>query len=242
MLTAERVKQFIPLLMSKMHIECLIHGNITKAEALKTGKNVESKLVSSVTDLTPLLPKQLVLYRELELPNGCHYLYEVDNKHHKSSCTQIYYQSGMQSTESNMLLELFTQIISEPCFNILRTKEQLGYIVFSGIRRTNGVQGLRIIVQSNKHPQFVEERIDAFMESMQDYITNMSDEEFNRHKESLATQRLEKPKMLTSQSGIYWNEISMQQYNFDRANVEVGYLKTISRSQIIDFYKVRSNR
>ncbi|XP_031777802.1 insulin-degrading enzyme isoform X2 [Nasonia vitripennis] len=237
MLTADRVRQFIPLLMSKMHIECLIHGNITKAEALKTVKNVESKLISSVKDLTPLLPKQLVLYRELELPNGCHYLYEVDNKHHKSSCTQIYYQSGMQSTESNMLLELFTQIISEPCFNILRTKEQLGYIVFSGIRRTNGVQGLRIIVQSNKHPQFVEERIDAFMESMKDYITNMSDEEFNRHKESLATQRLEKPKMLTSQSGIYWNEISMQQYNFDRANVEVAYLKTISRSQIIDFYK-----
>lgn len=90
----------------------------------------------------------------------------MENKHHKSSCTQIYYQSGLQSTESNMLLELFTQIISEPCFNTLRTKEQLGYIVFSGIRRTNGVQGLRVIIQSNRHPEYVEKRIDEFMESM----------------------------------------------------------------------------
>ena len=72
-----------------------------------------------------------------------------------------------------MLLELFAQIISEPCFTVLRTTEQLGYIVFSGIRRTNGAQGLRIIVQSDKHPQYVEERIETFMESMQVWISEI---------------------------------------------------------------------
>ena len=97
----------------------------------------------------------------------CHFLYEVENNYHKSSCTQVYYQAGVKSTKNNMLVELFTQIISEPCFNILRTKEQLGYIVFSGIRRNNGVQGIRIIVQSNKHPQFVEDKIDEFLDSME---------------------------------------------------------------------------
>lgn len=65
-----------------------------------------------------------------------------------------------------MLLELLAQIISEPCFNTLRTKEQLGYIVFSGVRRTSGAQGLRIIVQSDKVPQYVEKRIDVFMDSI----------------------------------------------------------------------------
>lgn len=38
----------------------------------------------------------------------------------------------MQSTSENMFLELFCQIISEPCFNTLRTKEQSGYIVLGG--------------------------------------------------------------------------------------------------------------
>ena len=103
----------------------------------------------------------------IKLLPGRHFLYEIENKHHKSSCTEVYYQSGLQSTEANMLLELFAQIISEPCFTVLRTDEQLGYIVFSGIRRANGAQGLRIIVQSDKHPQYVEERIDKFMESLQ---------------------------------------------------------------------------
>ncbi|XP_023246945.1 insulin-degrading enzyme-like [Copidosoma floridanum] len=171
MLTADKMKQFIPLFMSKMHIECLIHGNVTRSEASQTAKLVESKFVNSVKDLMPLLPRQMVPYRELQLPQGCHYLYEAENKHHKSSCTEVYYQSGMQSTESNMLLELISQIISEPCFNILRTKEQLGYIVFSGIRRADGVQGLKILVQSGHHPQFVERRIDSFTSQMKLFLT-----------------------------------------------------------------------
>ncbi len=39
---------------------------------------------------------------------------------------EIYYQCNVQETHTNMLLELFCQIIHEPCFDILRTQEQLG--------------------------------------------------------------------------------------------------------------------
>ena len=42
-----------------------------------------------------------------------------------------------------------------------------GYIVFSGCRRSNGVQGLRVIVQSNRDPQYVENRVEAFLHSME---------------------------------------------------------------------------
>ncbi|XP_033214183.1 insulin-degrading enzyme isoform X2 [Belonocnema kinseyi] len=240
-LTVESVREFIPQLLTKMHVECLIHGNVTRDEALKTAGLIQSKLTnpneSHKGTIIPLLPSQLVLFREVDLEHGRHFLYEIVNKLHKSSCTEVYYQSGLQSTESNMLLELFAQIISEPCFKVLRTDEQLGYIVFSGIRKTNGAQGLRIIVQSDKHPKYVEERIDKFMESMQEHITKMEDEEFNKHKESLAVQRLEKPKMMGTLSAVFWNEISSQQYNFDRANIEVAYLRTITKEQILKFFE-----
>ena len=55
---------------------------------------------------------------------------------------ELYFQVGLQETRNNALLELFCQMITEPAFDTLRTKEQLGYIVFSGVRRSNGVQGL----------------------------------------------------------------------------------------------------
>ncbi|EZA60071.1 insulin-degrading enzyme isoform X2 [Ooceraea biroi] len=235
-LTVDKVQQFTLQLLSKVHVECLIHGNMTVSEAVDIVKLVESKL-RAVPHIMPLLQRQLTLQREINLEDGCHFLFETENKLHKSSCTEVYYQTGLQATESNMHLELLAQIISEPCFNILRTKEQLGYIVLSDVRRSNGAQGMRIIVQSNKHPQYVEKRIDSFMDSMLDHITTMSENQFKKHKKALATLRLEKPKMLTSLSTIFWEEISTQQYNFDRANVEVAYLRTITRPQLLNFFK-----
>ncbi|XP_003701355.1 insulin degrading metalloproteinase isoform X2 [Megachile rotundata] len=236
-LTAERLQQFIPQFLSQIHIECLIHGNMTMSEAIDTVRKIESKLTTTFPHVTPLLPRQLILYREIKLEDGHHFLFEVQNKFHSSSCTQVYFQTGLQSTESNMLLELLAQLISEPCFTILRTKEQLGYIVYSGVRRTNGAQGLRIIVQSDRDPKYVEQKINSFLNSMLQHISSMSDEEFERHKESLAVRRLEKPKKITTLSAIFWNEISIQQYNFDRANIEVAYLRTITREQILKFYE-----
>ena len=38
------------------------------------------------------------------------------------------YQVGEDDTRKNMELGLFAQILKEPCFNVLRTQEQLGYI------------------------------------------------------------------------------------------------------------------
>lgn len=61
---------------------------------------------------------------------------------------------------------LFLTIPGEPCYNQLRTKEQLGYIVFCASRKSNGAQGIRFIVQSAKHPMYVEERIETFLDTM----------------------------------------------------------------------------
>lgn len=113
-------------MLSKMHIECLMHGNINKERALKLVDIVEKHMLSRVT-VSPLLPRQLLLNRELKLENGCNYVYEVNNDVHRSSCIELYYQCGLQSTENNMLLELIAQIIEEPCYDKLRT--QVLYIV-----------------------------------------------------------------------------------------------------------------
>ncbi|XP_014470958.1 PREDICTED: insulin-degrading enzyme isoform X1 [Dinoponera quadriceps] len=236
-LTVGRIQAFIPQLFSRVHVECLIHGNMTEKEALDMVRLIESKLKSAMPHITPLWQQQLVVHREIRLDDGRHFLFQTENKLHKSSCTEVYYQIGMQSTELNMLLQLLAQIIGEPCFNVLRTQEQLGYIVFSGAHKVNVMQGLKIIVQSDKQPRYVEKRIDLFIDSMFDYISTMSEEKFERHKNSLATLRLEKPKKLFYRTNILWSEISAQKYNFDRVNIEVAYLKTITREQLLNFFK-----
>merc|ERR1712228_604451 len=127
-------------------------------------------------------------------------------------------------------------IINENCYNQLRTQEQLGYIVFSGVRRSNGAQGLRVIVQSDRHPVYLDQRIESFLESVDKSLEEMEDEEFKQHVEALATKRLEKPKKLSVRNGRYWSEILSQHYNFDRDEIEVALLRSLSKEDIIKFY------
>lgn len=72
---------------------------------------------------------------------------------------------------------------------------------------------------------------------MQSQIESMSDEEFERHKESLAAQKLEKPKRLATQFNQFLNEISLQQYHFDRCEKEVVILKDVKRDELLNYYK-----
>ncbi|CAG2227488.1 IDE [Mytilus edulis] len=164
-MTVEKLDAFIPQLLSKLYIEGLIYGNVTKQIALDIVETVES-ILTTKCNTKPLLPSQTKRLRELQLPDGSSFVYHEKNHVHKSSSIEVYYQCGLQQTQPNMLLEMFVQIIAEPCFDILRTKEQLGYIVFSGVRRSNGVQGLRVIIQSDRSPEYVEKRVEAFLNSM----------------------------------------------------------------------------
>ena len=43
----------------------------------------------------------------------------------------------------------------------------VGYIVASGLRKSHGVQGLRILIQSDKPAAFVEKRAEAFLRYFQ---------------------------------------------------------------------------
>ncbi|KAB0398310.1 hypothetical protein E2I00_001538 [Balaenoptera physalus] len=234
--TLPRLKAFITQLLSRLHIEALLHGNITKQAALGIMQMVEDTLIEHA-HTKPLLPSQLVRYREVQLPDRGWFVYQQRNEVHNNCGIEIYYQTDMQSTSENMFLELFCQIISEPCFNTLRTKEQLGYIVFSGPRRANGIQGLRFIIQSEKPPHYLESRVEAFLITMEKSIEDMTEEAFQKHIQALAIRRLDKPKKLSAECAKYWGEIISQQYNFDRDNIEVAYLKTLTKEDIIKFYK-----
>ncbi|KAI5632332.1 peptidase M16 domain-containing protein [Phthorimaea operculella] len=234
LMTPELLNEFAARLVRKVHIEGLMVGNLTRERTMKLADTIENKLPK---DATPLLSQQLLLYREVELEKGTSYLRETENNVHKSSCASVYYACGVREHNNNVLLELLAHTLHEPCFNVLRTQEQLGYIVFSGIRRSNGVQGLRVIVQSDRHPHYLETRIEAFLAQTEDYLNKMSDEEFLKHRSSLAAQKLEKPKRLSSKASTLWNEIAAQMYNFDRQRVEVEQLNNVTKQQLIQFYK-----
>lgn len=233
-MTVDQLEDFISRMLRKVHIEGLIIGNVTKERALEMADGLEAKLPK---DGTPLLAQQLLQRREVEIEKGAWYCSEIENRIHRSSCTSVYYSCGLRASRSNVLLELLEQALSEPCFHVLRTQEQLGYIVVSGVRRANGVQGLRVIVQGDKHPRYLETRIEAFIGNAQEYLENMKNEEFLKFRSALAARKLEKAKHIGERATRFWSEIATQMYNFDRATIEVEQLNAVTQQDLIEYYK-----
>lgn len=237
--TLEDLQAFIPrLLTHNIFIESIMYGNLTEENALEYLNIVENKLKSAtlIEKLKPLHAIHSNNLRQVKLPIGSNSVFLKENTIHKTNAIEVYYQCGVQDTRDNALVELFCQVISESSFNVLRTQEQLGYIVASGVRNFGGVQGVRIIVQSEKSPSYLEERIENFIRLTKDTIAKMTDEEFKTHVEALALSKLEEPKKMSRQCDIYFNEITSHQYNFDRENIEVEELRKLTKDDLSDFF------
>lgn len=48
-LTIDRLKDFIPQLLSRLHIECLMHGNINNEKAISLVHTLEDRLKAGVS-------------------------------------------------------------------------------------------------------------------------------------------------------------------------------------------------
>lgn len=105
---------------------------------------------------------------------GSSYMYSSDHLSHQSSCSSVLFQTGIVGTRNNVLLELFDHIANEPCFNQLRTVEQLGYVVLTTVRRSIASQGFQILVQCDRHPAYVESRIENFLNKLEVSLSDMS--------------------------------------------------------------------
>lgn len=146
---------------------------------------------------------------------------------------------GVERVDLNTRLGLFCQVINEPCFEILRTQQQLGYIVHSGVRATCGVRGVRIVVQSERPAEYVRSRVLHFLDGMGDHIRGLTDEQFANHKEAYRNKLLEivDPKTMKSERQIIWGEIISGLYMFDRASQTMAMLDTVNHSDLLAFYE-----
>ena len=150
---------------------------------------------------------------------ACNYIFEkpVPNKNDVNSALTYYFDIGdIAVPQTRAVLGLFAHIIHEPAFNQLRTKEQLGYIVSSGMWAATGSVGFRIVVQSEKNPIYLENRVDAFFDSFKLLLEEMTDEQFEQKKQGLISKKLEKWKNLGEEAGSFWSHLSSGYHDFRR--------------------------
>lgn len=76
---------------------------------------------------------------------------------------------------------------------------------------------MRIVVQSEKGPAYLESRVEAFLEGMQAVIHEMSDEEFIEQKGGMERKLTEKLKTVSEETNRFWSHIDSGYLDFLRS-------------------------
>ncbi|KAK5386061.1 metalloprotease [Exophiala xenobiotica] len=233
-ITVEDVKTFGPELLQQAHIEVLAHGNLYKEDAKKIANLVESTLKPRTLPVS-----QWQLRRNVIVPEGSNFVYKhtLGDPANINHAIEYYLDVGhVMDIPLRSRLQLFAQMTDEPAFDQLRTKEQLGYVVWSGIRPAAVTMGYRVLIQSERDPDYLETRINAFLLKFKQDLEEMSEEDFEGHKRSLVNKRLEKLKNLDFETNRLWAYISSDYLNFYQVDRDVTVIRQLTKDDIKQFY------
>ncbi|KAI8077795.1 Metalloenzyme, LuxS/M16 peptidase-like protein [Halteromyces radiatus] len=234
-ISMEEVESTYRHFISHLHMEVLVHGNLTAEESTTMIRSVEN-----ILQPRPLMASQFISNRTIILPPGHSYVYQlpVHDPEEVNSAIEFYCQvCDVTDIELRTRLSLMSQIAQEPCFNQLRTTEQLGYIVISGIRRHVGMVGLRLIIQSERDTVYLENRVMEFLEiTLRDILVNMKDDDFKAQVDSLIADKKEKFNNMGQEGSKYWADIESGYYEFDGVDKDVAELGNVTKESMVAFY------
>jgi insulysin len=207
------LQTFVPQLLQQFHIEIFAYGNLYKEDALKLTDLCERTLKPY-----GLPTSQWPSRRSLIVPTGSNFIYArpLPDPANVNHCVEFVVWAGSNHDRSlRAKAMLVAQIADEPCYDQLRTKEQLGYVVFSGVTLNLHRVGFRVLVQSEKSPEYLEGRIESFLEQFERQIDEMDEAKFEKHKSSVISRLKETSKNMREEFDRVWSNISSEYFDFD---------------------------
>jgi insulysin len=152
-----------------------------------------------------------------------------------------------QGINEDVKSALLGEMMREPCFNQLRTQEQLGYIVACRSRPIMptyppAVDGFSVLIQSSfKDPAALDASAQRFVS---DFMSNLSstapavareqEAAFKAHKQSLLAEIREKETSVSQETGRLWKEILSRRYDwYRRQQLEAAVLPLTLKELVV---------
>lgn len=239
----EDVLSWSKVLFNDMSLEAYVHGNVAPSVAKKLLKifvaELPFKTTSAAFNNVPTRNHYIPRPRLGQVKEEVAVTMLAPNPKETNSAIVKYWQFGMGGIEGKLYSQLLALIGQKPIFHQLRTLEQLGYIVWSSADNRLDVNGFKIQVQSGRRPAYyLSERIDKFLATFQKTLLSMTQKQFEVYIETLMMSKLQSPVSMAVQTSWFWNEISKQEFVFQRKEIELYILnatKIINRAGFQDF-------
>lgn len=225
--TLEAVLAQRDALLAQTHIEALCAGNLTADQARAVVAEVQGILGSK-----PFDPDKVEDSKVLWLGEGDDLVYKATGETDQH-CLRIDYQVGKSDVKTRMAAQVIGRALSNPFFTEMRTKQKLGYIVFSGALNRRNVETLVFLVQSGSFdPDDMRQRADTFIATLPEWFAALPDEQFEAIRASLIEDREKEPKSIAEKAGEFYDSAFDKDCNFDWIQDEIAALRALDRETV----------
>jgi insulysin len=238
--TLEDLVSYVNTLWSSGKGLALVQGNLDEKEAQTLVSTID-KTLNFKTIAAEEYPKQLA---PLPLPTipakskPTRLAISGPNPDNSNSASYVVLQDLSEDPKEHVMMELIGSIVAQPFFEDLRTKQQLGYIVSSGIKALGKTRLMGFIVQSSvaTNEKLTNEILKHLDKVRPNLLEKISKADFAVYVKSLIDEKTEPDKQLASEVTRNWGEIGSGRLQFDRVQREVSALLDITKEDLLDFW------
>lgn len=229
-ISRQQLQQFHRQLFNSGKGRVYAGGNFSDSQAQAMTETLTTELGLSNDNLKATLEIKN-LARSAPLPSTSYY---VD---HNDSAALLYLQGDKDSLEERATFSLLSNILSAPFYSSLRTEKQLGYAVGSTIAPMQRVPGQLFYVQSPKvDAEALKREINSFLDNAQAIVADLSDEDFERYRQSVLAQIEEKPRNINELAARHLESLNLGYEDFDFRPRLVAALNAIDKETITEAF------
>lgn len=209
------------VLFRTCHVEAFVLGNATPDDARALAKSLEKSLaLKRPLDVLPEVA-------EAALPPG-RTVWSLDSTDKDDPNHAVLMRLQLsKSVEDSALLSVLCKILGSKFFDVLRTQQQLGYIVGMGSTVGLAFNYLVAQVQTEFPPDYTRGRIDAFFDEHFAWLEcGITEEEFTTCCDGVLSELKTKPKNLAEEYSSFSREFSQRTYSFDRKDKLIAHIES----------------
>ncbi|KAJ1722535.1 metalloprotease [Coemansia erecta] len=232
--TLDEMHAFIDHAFDQTFIQMLTAGNLSETNVLAIAQAVQETLGYSPLPVhlrNPLLYHQFTTgYYVLQIPHP--------DEDFDENCivSQIQCHTGADMTLWCILV-LLSDILFDPFFDQLRTKEQLGYVVSIEKQRFAQTKcAIMLKVQGKSNPMYLALRIDHFLHAFRQKLIEYDETKLELKRQSLVETWKEKCKSISEETDRFWASIEPGEYDFEYRDVMIDAVVKITKDDLLKYW------
>lgn len=215
-------------LFRKGKIEALVYGNMTAGEAITAARKLEQQVglrdLSEdklyETQLVDFAPGDTVTFKDV-LP-GNNSVFRKD------------FMIGLATPKNRVAAAVLTNLIEAPYYTEMRTRQQLGYVVWSFTFNREDELRLGFVIQSGDYdPVELVNRSDALVSQIPELLVSMPSEAFEKAKAAVRSAIEVKPKTIGEKASRLFELAYTYDANWDRQQESLEALEALTLDDVV---------